>query len=114
MQDTKHFCPTTGVELRPAVGIPNVVIVCHMIERERGVGKRPDGFVYLETKENLAAFHAFLRQQKDSCRGECYSEIVNTELVQVEEAYAKELSKHRNDLHRPWIWEINSKHNSVV
>jgi len=114
MSDTKHFCPNTGEELRPAVGIPNIVIVCHMIERERGVGKRPDGFVYLETKQNLEAFKSFIQQQKQLSQGECYSEIINTELVQVDAAYAKELSKHRSDLHRPWIWEVGAKHNNIV
>ncbi|AXG66972.1 hypothetical protein HOU08_gp246 [Dickeya phage vB_DsoM_JA29] len=110
----KRYCPETGVELREAIGIPCIVIVCHVIERERGVGKRPDGFVYCECKENLEKFKEFLQQQKSSSRGECYSEITNTELVQVSEEFVKELSKHRNDLHRPWIWENSSKHNSIV
>ncbi|AXG66648.1 hypothetical protein JA33_245 [Dickeya phage vB_DsoM_JA33] len=110
----KRYCPETGVELREALGIPRVVIVCHMIERERGSGKRPDGFVYCESKENLQKFSEFIYQQKVSSRGECYSEILNTELVQVSEEYLKELSKHRDDLHRPWIWENSSKHNVIV
>lgn len=114
MQDTKHFCPQTGIELRPDVGIPNVVIVCHMIERERGMGKRPDGFVYLDTRANLTAFNSFLEKEKNLSRGECYSEVINTELVQVSAEYAQQLSKHRNDPHRPWIWETHCKHNHIV
>lgn len=115
MPDTKkRFCPETGVELREAIGLPYIVIVCHMIERERGMGKRPDGFVYTDSKENLNKFLEFIKQQKDSSRGECYSEAVNTELVQVSAEFAKELSKHRDDYLRPWIWETNSKHKSIV
>lgn len=109
-----RYCPNTGVALRHDIGIPNVVIVCHMQERERGFGKRPDGFVYVENKQNLQKFKEFLQQEKNSSRGECYSEILNTEAVQVSEEFLNQLSKHRDDSSRPWIWEVNSKHNGIV
>lgn len=109
MTDTKKHCPDTG----KAAGLPNVFIACEMIERERGFGKRPEGYVYVNSKENLQKFLAYLQQQKDSSRGECYCEAIVIELVQVSENFAEAITKHSEDTLRPWIWESNGKHSNI-
>lgn len=106
---TRHFCPTTGVELREANGIPNVFIVCHMQEKQRGLPKRADGFVYLETKENYQKFKEFLKLE-NSHTNDTELDIVSVSLTQIaDDAFIKQLVAVRDNTTRPWIWS-NDNH----
>jgi len=106
---TQHFCPNTGKELREANGIPNVFIVCQMQEKQRGLAKRPDGFVYLETKENYQKFKDFLKFE-NSHTNDTELDIVSVSLSQIaDEKFIKQVVDVRDNATRPWIW-TNDNH----